>query len=477
MEKIKELSKKIQKIPATIINALPETERKIFANYKFIPIDLLVPADWNYKSDDEFMSQQLLNNIKRNGQIVTCQVRRLNTGFYEVVDGNHRLIALKQLGYEYVIVYDHGEISISQAQRLAIETNETKFNADPTKLASLFKDLALDFPEIDLLETLPFTQDQFTEILNTINIPETNYDENFEDTPNIEEPIEPKTKRGDLYELNEHRLLCGDSTNPDDVEKVMNNMKAHLLFTDPPYNVNYAELNKERRSGRGKDWTEEYCSEWHDSMSEDEYQSFLQKFLANAKKHLIEYAHYYVWHATAYFQHLLKAFNSNEIPYDIIPIIWVKQVAPISWVNYWRIYEPCLFGGKGATNGQGKNARWFGENHDVNVWNVSRDHNNFYIHPTQKPLALAFRAMKNSSKEKEIILDLFLGSGSTLIAADHMNRICYGIEYEPKFCDMIVLRYIKYCEEHNKEYTIKLNGEPISKSYFNYPNDTIKTRD
>ncbi|QLH52749.1 MAG: hypothetical protein CH6_0035 [Candidatus Kapaibacterium sp.] len=477
MEKIKELTKKIQRIPATIINALPETERKIFANYKFIPIDLLVPADWNYKADDEFMSQQLLNNIKRNGQIVTCQVRKLTSGFYEVVDGNHRLIALKKLGYEYVIVYDHGEISLSQAQRLAIETNETKFNADPTKLANLFKDLSLDFPDFDLFETLPFTPEQFNDILNSSEVTSIEDYEDFEDQPEIEEPIEPKTKRGDLYELNGHRLLCGDSTLAEDVAKLMDGKKAHLLFTDPPYNINYTELNKERKFGKGKDWIEANCTGWKDFMSNEEYPIFLEKSLANAKNNLIEYAHYYVWHATTNLPSLIQAFEKNQIPYDPIPIIWVKQVAPISWVNYWRIYEPCLFGGKGAINGQGKGARWFGGNHDVNVWNVDRDHNVFYIHPTQKPLALALRAMKNSSKEKEIVLDLFLGSGSTLIAADYLNRICYGIEYEPKFCDMIVLRFIKYCEDKNKEYTIKLNGKIITKDYFDYPKDTIKIKD
>lgn len=476
MEKLKELTKKIQKIPASIINSLPETERKIFANYKFIPIELLVPAEWNYKKDDEFMSEKLLNNIKRNGQIVTCQVRKLPTGFYEVVDGNHRLIALKKLGYEYVIVYDHGEISLSQAQRLAIETNETKFEADPIKLGNLFKDLALDFPVFDLFETLPFTEEQFNEILNSIDVSTSQIDEDYEDSPEIEEPIEPKTKRGDLYELNEHRLLCGDSTKLEDVELLMNGKKAHLLFTDPPYNVNYAELNKNRKEG-GKDWTDSYCSEWEDSMSDEDYQTFLNTFLRNAKKHLIDTAHYYVWHAMAYHCYVLQAFKNNDIPFDPVPIIWVKQVAPISWVNYWRLYEPCLFGGKGAVNRQGKDARWFGGNHDVNVWNVPRDHNSFYIHPTQKPLALALRAMKNSSKEKEIVLDLFLGSGSTLIAADYMNRICYGIEYEPKFCDMIVLRYIKYCEDHKKECKIKLNGKEITKDFFDYPSDVVKIKD
>jgi len=476
MSKVRDLKKQIKQIPDSILQSLPEGEKQVFKNYKFIPIDLLVPADWNYKADDEFMSKQLLNNLKRNGQIVTCQVRQLDTGFYEVVDGNHRLQALRQLGQEYVIVYDHGKIPLSQAQRIAIETNETKFNADPLKLGTLLKDLKEDFPEADLFETIPFTEDEFNELLSNISA-ETVLDEDFEDSPDIEEPIAPKTKRGDLYEMNNHRLLCGDSTNPEDVAKLMNGEKAHLLFTDPPYNVNYAELNKSRRSNKGKDWTEEYCSDWQDSMSEEEYQNFLISFLANAKNHLIELAHYYVWHALRYYPALCKAFETNEIPYDTIPIIWVKQVAPISWTNYWRLYEPCLFGGKNAVNGTGENSRWFGGNHDVNIWQEPRDHNGHYIHPTQKPVSLASRALKNSSQPNEIVLDLFLGSGSTLIACDHMKRKCYGMELEPKFCDMIVLRFIKYCEDNNIPYEIKLNGKLIDKSYFDYPENVVKIRD
>ena len=401
------------------------------------------------------------------------------TGYYEVVDGNHRLKAFKQLGQQFVMAYDHGTITQAAAERLAIETNETKFGVDMEKLTALLEELKLEFPEGDLLATLPFdfNSDEWSHLLDsTVDSVNNEEGEVTEDDFFHPEPTQPKTLRGDLYELNGHRILCGDSTNAEDVTRLMNGKKAHLLFTDPPYNVNYAEFNK-NRNDHGKDWTDEYCSEWGDSMTDDDYKKFLIDFLKNAKDNLIEFAHYYVWHATTYLLEVIEAFKANNIPYDKVPIQWVKQVAPPSWVRYWRITEPCIFGGKGAVNGNGEGSRWFGPNGEVNAWIISREHNGKYIHPTQKPTTLAGRAIKNSSRAGELILELFLGSGSTLIASDMLNRTCFGMEYEPKFCDLIVLRFMKYCVDNNKEFTVKRNGEIIDKSFFNYPEEQIRTDD
>jgi DNA modification methylase len=461
---LSELKKSIKPIPKSVLKILPENEKNIFSKYKLFPIEILVKADWNYKEDDVNLLAKLLENIKRNGQIASCQVRLLETGYYEVVDGNHRYDAFILLGQKFVFAYDHGVISLTEAQRISIETNETQFKANPEKLSAMLKDLQFEFP--DLLNTLPYTEDEFDDLINIPDLDGAEPEgELAEDSYDEELPEAPKTKFGDLYELNEHRLLCGDSTKALDVAKVMNGKVAHMLFTDPPYNVNYAEFNLKRGEG-GKNWTDSYCSNWKDEMTNEEYTQFLIDFIRNAKNHLIEYAHYYIWHATTYIRELFHAFEVNGIPYDKVPIQWVKQIAPISWVHYKRKSEPCLFGGKGAINGNGKDARWFGPNNEVNIWEISRDHNGDYIHPTQKPVALAGRSITNSSDKGEIVLDLFLGSGSTMIAADMLERICYGIDYEPKFCDCIVKRFIKYCEDNHKICEIKLNGKPIDISYF-----------
>lgn len=477
---IDKLTSQIIPISGKILESLPDHELSNVQNYKLFPREILVKALWNYKEEDSFMAEQLLNNIKRNGQIITCQVRLLESGFYEVVDGNHRLDAFNETEQKFIFAYDHGKISQAQAERLSIETNETKFAANAEKLAALLSELTEMFSDEDLKCTIPFTDEEFSNILNQLTEGGFTSDPDINDISedNFEAPeiIQPISMRGDIYELNNHRILCGDSTNFDDVKKLMDGKKAHCLFTDPPYNIGYPEFNK-NRGNNGKDWTDSYCSDWQDAMTDSDYKTFLYAFLRNAKASLIEWAHYYVWHATVYFTELMEAFSKNEIPYDKVPIQWVKQVAPPSHVRYWRMTEPCLYGGKGAINGNGDGARWFGPIGEKNVWQFNREHNGNYIHPTQKPITLAVKAISNSSQKEEIILDMFLGSGSTLIASDTMKRICYGMEFEPKYVDLIVLRYFKYCEDNNISCTVKRNGEIIDKSFFNYPESAIKIKD
>lgn len=505
MAKIEKKQNIIIEFPNSSLKNFDENEKIIFKNYKFIPIDLLIEANWNYKDNDQFLQEQLKNNIKRSGQIATCNVRQLNTGFYEVVDGNHRLRAFQELGMKYVACYDHGKISQAEAIRIALEKNETRFKSDEAKMNNLLKELSEQFDFDELKTTMPFNEDDLSKIINDMgNITDDSFkiddsvDTDFTDINNnniqtskseafnenniIEDnfdeplPILPKSKLGDLYELNNHRLMCGDSTSKDDVQKLMNGRKANLLNTDPPYNVNYTELNK-NRTERGKDWSDAYCSEWKDNMSDSDYEKFIYNFILNAKNALDEWAHYYIWHASTYYDFFKNTLDKLEIPFDKIPIIWVKNVAPISYVRYWRNYEPCIFAGKGAVNGNGKGAKWYGKIGEINTWMINKEFNGNYIHPTQKPLALAARAMHNSTQEGELVLDLFGGSGSTLISADIMNRICYSMELEPKFMDMIVLRYMKYCKQNDIPCTVKLNGEIITRDHFEYPDSEIKTND
>lgn len=427
---------------------VPEDEINTFSNYKLFPRELLVKADWNYKEEDEFTSNKLVNNMKKNGQIENIHVRKLRSGYYEVVNGNHRLDACDILEKKFIIAYDHGEISLAEAQLIAIETNETKFKANQEKLNLIIQNLKIEIPEEDLRLTLPFDEEFLNVCFNFENssIDVSNNDV-IEDDYDAPLPEQPQTKLGDIYEFNGHRLMCGDSTS-DDVKKLMNGKKAHMLHTDPPYNVKYAELNV-KRSDNGKDWSELYCTDWNDDMTDDDYKKFLVDFIKQAKENMIDWAHYYIWHATTYYRELLDAMEKNQIPYDKVPIQWVKQIAPLSWVRYKRRNEPCLFGGKGAVNGNGEGARWFGPNNEVTIWNYDREHNGNYIHPTQKPVGLPARAITNSSKGGEIVLELFGGSGSTLIASEQLKRFCYVMELSPAFCDAILKRYVKFCNDNN----------------------------
>lgn len=440
---------------------IPFEDIKIFGNYKIFPRQILVKADWNYKEEDEFVSQKLVNNLKKNGQIENIHVRKLKTGYYEVVNGNHRLDACDVIDKKNIIAYDHGEISLTEAQLIAIETNETKFKSNQERLSILIQNIRLEIPDEELRFTLPYNDEVFNSFLDFSDSNSINLTNEAIVEDDYDEPISriPHTKLGDIYEFNGHRLMCGDSTSID-VSKLMNGKLAHMLHTDPPYNVKYAELNK-TRTDNGKDWSDQYCTEWNDDMSDEDYKSFLFNFIKNAKKHMIEWAHYYIWHATTYYSELLDAMDQNNIPYDKVPIQWVKQVAPLSWVRYKRKNEPCLYAGKGAINGNGEGARWFGPNNESTIWNYDREHNGKYIHPTQKPVGLPARAITNSSQAGEIVLELFGGSGSTLIAADQLKRYCYTMELSPGFCDGILKRYVKYCKENNIniEYFKKNNND------------------
>lgn len=461
---LQQLTEQIQPVPDSILENLPESERIIFKNYKIFPIEILVKADWNYKTEDEERSKKLQESLKRHGQIETMHVRKLETGYYEVVNGNHRLDDMIEIGKKFVIAYDHGEITQVEAKRIAIQTNELRFDSDPYKLGEILAELSDTFGDEDINSSIyidPRILDRAEIEFNRNQPVEDIIEDEFESDG---ESVHILSERGDLYELNNHRLLVGDSTNDDDVARLMNDEKAHLVYTDPPYNVNYVEFSENRHGNDNRNWGEEIGSEWTDSMSDEDYSNFLIKFISLAKKHSIEYAHYYVWFASKYFHELTLAFKFNELSFDGVPIIWLKQVAPLTYAHYRKKYEPCLFGGKDSVTGNthdGKR-RWFAEVMDDNVWEIDRDHNANYVHPTQKPVALAARALRNSSKENEIVLDLFLGSGTTMICAEQMNRICYGMEYEPRFADEIVKRYLRYCESQNIESNVKRNGEQIT---------------
>jgi DNA modification methylase len=448
---------------------MPETERAIFKNYKLIPIELIVKADWNYKLEDENTSEKLRNGLARIGQVENIHVRKIDAGMYEVVNGNHRLDELLKLNKKFVVAYDHGDISVEEAKRIAVETNETKFGADPAKLAMLLNEIKVVFDNEELMTTLPYTPEELENILTGISNSNNRELENIrgdEDNFEANAPTRILSQTGDIYHLGNHRLMCGDSTKSNDVALLMNGEKAHLLFTDPPYNVSYAEFNRDRAGGQGRDWTEEYCSDWNDEMSDSDYVQFLIDFLKNAKENLISYAHYYIFYASKYHTELIHALRSNDISFEGVPLIWAKQVAPITWANYRKKYEPFIFAGKDCVIGNNPNSRWFGPPMDDNVWQIDRDHNVNYVHPTQKPIAVIARALRNSTQENDIVLDLFGGSGSTMIASEGMNRQARLMEMEPVFCDVIVKRYIKYCRDNQKEILLKKNGVEIEATLF-----------
>ena len=254
-------------------------------------------------------------------------------------------------------------------------------------------------------------------------------EEKDDEVPEI--PEEPQSKLGDLYELGNHRVLCGDSTKIEDVERLMDGKKADMVFTDPPYGMGFDIKN---------DGIDEFETIFTDTVVH---------WIKNTKKE-----NWYIcgnFRCLSFFESVLKAHDIEL--YE--KIVWVKNLYGQGKL-YNRMHEDILFAGSGS---------FYKVDKDVDVWQEdsvrnfggSKNANEAVGHPTQKPVNLVARAIKNSSKNEDIVLDSFLGSGSTLIAAEKTGRICYGMELDPKYIDVIVQRYVDYTGISK----IKKNGKDI----------------
>ena len=248
----------------------------------------------------------------------------------------------------------------------------------------------------------------------------------------------PKTKMGDVIALGEHRILCGDASKPEDLAKLLGNESVGLIHTDPPYNVNYyggARPHAEARPANSKQWDRIYG----DNMSQEDYEKWLSAILTNASAHLSPGAAVYIWNGHKQFGPMYDMLAKLNFHIGCV-ITWAKERFALGYGDYNQQTEFCLYGWKEKAGPH----KWYGPNNESTLWQIKRDNTADYIHPTQKPVALAHRAIRNSSKRGDIVLDLFLGSGTTLIAADSLKRRCFGTEIDPAYCDGIVRRYVEF---------------------------------
>jgi len=269
----------------------------------------------------------------------------------------------------------------------------------------------------------------------TKEIPEAEEDD-FDATP----PETPITVLGDLYEIGEHRLLCGDSTDSDQVAKLMNGEKADMVFTDPPYNVNYEGSNGLKIE--------------NDNKSDDDFYQFLYDAFLNYEINLKSGGAIYIAHADLEGLNFRKAFK--DVGFKLrSTIIWNKNALVMGRSDYHWKHEPILYGWK-----EGASHQWNGDRKQTTVWECDKPKKNGE-HPTMKPIELVSIAVNNSSKAKDLVLDLFLGSGSTMVASHQLKRKCYGMELDPKYCDVIVKRMIKL----DDTLTVKRNGVDVTNDW------------
>lgn len=247
----------------------------------------------------------------------------------------------------------------------------------------------------------------------------------------IPEQVETKCKKGDIWRLGEHRLMCGDSTVITDVEKLMSGEKADLLITDAPYNVDYSSknkfLNKYEKGNRIQTPIE------NDKKTAEEFFDFLYSVFSNAYLVLREGACFYVFYPNAEFSNFHNALNKSGLNVHQY-LVWCKNNHVLGMNDYQYKHEPIFYGWK-----EGKHS-FYNDRSQTSVLNFNKPLKND-LHPTMKPIELLAYLAKNNSKEQDLVIDLFGGSGSTLIACEQLNRKCFMMEIDPHYCDVIITRW------------------------------------
>jgi ParB-like chromosome segregation protein Spo0J len=343
-----------------------------------------------------------------------------------IIAGHGRLAAAQELGLKTVpvVVLDH--LSDRQRRAYVLADNKLALNAgwDTELLVGELQELVeLDFD----LGLIGFSEEELEDLLPDVEVLPPEADEDSVPEP----PADPITKPGDVWLLGKHRVMCGDSTAITDVERLMAGKKADMVFTDPPYGVSYTDS-----LGR---------SIKNDELTDGDLQEFLQNAFASAVAVSVDDAPWYVWHASRYQREFENALNACAVQVKQ-QIIWVKgegvdgtaqvKAPAIGRSDFRWLHEPCFY----ASRGNPFNA---GDRKTTTVWTVSRPTTGT-VHPTQKPIPLIEIALDNSAKKKATVLDLFGGSGSTLIACEKTGRQARLMELDPRYCDVIVKRWEEF---------------------------------
>jgi DNA modification methylase len=340
-----------------------------------------------------------------------------------VLGGNMRLKACKAAGLKEVWIIKALDLTPEQQKEFVIKDNSGYGEWDWEALKEgwdfdLLSDWGLDIPKFPLEETDP---------------QEDGYDSS-QIVPTI-------TKEGDLIEIGDHKLLCGSSTVYDDVKKLMGEKQADMCFTDPPYNMSFSGTID--KHGKKNQWGTEIKN---DSMSAKDFKIFLDDFVKNLT--IFVKGAFYITFYRLGIGNLYTALSDNSIQVRSL-VIWKKNNFNLSNSDYKSQYEPIFYGWI-------KDHNFYGELGSSDIWEIDRTQAN-KLHPTMKPVNLIGKAISDSSKKGDLIIDFFLGSGSTMVAAHQMGRICYGIELDPKYCDVIIDRMRKL----DPSLTVKLNGITI----------------
>ena len=371
---------------------------------KNIPLGNIVPYAKNAKKHDKTQIKNVAESIKQYGFVQPIVVDRDGV----IVIGHCRALAAKKLGMEEVPCVCVDDLTPEQVNALRLvdnKSNESDWDFDL---------LAEELPGLDL-SAFDFDWGLRDELDNSV------VEDDYDPAP----PAEPKSKLGDVYQLGNHRLMCGDSTSLADVQKLVGGAQMDLLLTDPPYGVDYT----------GK--TKSALKIENDSKTDDEFIEFLKSAFLAADAVMKPGAVFYIWHAS------LKtyAFESacQMAGWEVRQVlIWVKNAMVMGRQDYQWKHEPCLYGWK-----SGAGHLWASDRKQTTVLEFDRPSRNAE-HPTMKPIPLFDYQIKNNTKGGDTVLDLFGGSGTTIMACEQNGRHGYCMEYDPKYVDVIIDRWEKF---------------------------------
>lgn len=392
-----------------------------------VPLERLVAADWNANRMPRKLLGKLKRSIERFGIVEPLVVRPHPDGSerLEVLSGNQRLQVYSQLALLLVPVVIV-ELADGHARLLAQTLNRTRGSDDPRAYAAVLEQMLAEFTPAAVSELLPESEATIERHLREYG------QNNPEQSSALLPPAKPRSRRGEIYQLGPHRLLCGDATDPDEVARLLGGEQVVLLVTDPPYGVGVDHSWRDGvRQPAGSARTARLLN--------DDRADWRQAYRLSGARVA------YVWHSAL---HAGEVFEGLQEAGFVVrqQIIWVKQIHALSRSHYQWKHEPCWYAVR-----KGSSAGWAGGHKQTTIWSdaspitgfggASNDGDAATAHPTQKPLSLYTTPILNHTRPDEVVYDPFGGSGTALIAADKHGRRCLMVELDPAWCDVIRDRY------------------------------------
>ena len=407
---------------------------------EYVDINTIKPYERNAKEHPDWQIKQIIESIEQFGMNDPIAVDKHNV----IIEGHGRYLACREMGNNIVPIIHLDDLTDEQRKAYTLIHNKLTMNSGFD--IDILKDELADIETIDM-DVFGFNDEALD---GKSDDKEDAEDDNYEEPV----PVEAKSKRGQIYKLGEHRLMCGDSTREEDVQKLMDGELADLVITDPPYNVDYTEKTKDALKID------------NDKQNEESFKEFLTAAFKNMFDVMNKGAAFYIYQPQGPLNMIFKAavFNCNQEYRQ--ELIWNKNVMVLGHYDYHYKHEPCLYGWKdGAPHYfiEDRTQVSVFENKDFDIDKLTKEEaieiiKQLYqytsiidekkpsvsdLHPTMKPIPLINKQMKNSSRKGELVLDLFGGSGTTLITAEQIGRRCNMMEYDPRYVDVIIDRWEK----------------------------------